>query len=360
MKPDIIAITMDDKVTMSKNKRRLRVVGLHVFSWLCMTLLISYGISLSREEERSLLSLFVQGAIGIVLLLVPIAYFTTLVLVPRLFMKRRYWQFALSVVVIAFVWPPLPIYLGNVIDVEYFGAGPEDLDEPFDRVGAFVMMAIMGVSTLVNMTWRSIRQQGKVDKMENERLVTELALLRNQISPHFFFNTLNNLYALSLEQSQETPKVILKLSEMMRYTIYECNDTHVPVSKEVKYLENYIDLQQIRHHRKAKIEFLKYLGEKDVEICPLVLIVFLENAFKHGVDGAEGDAFVRLQLETTDNMLRFRIENSMAQARSLDEPGGIGLENARKRLDLVYGNQYSLEVTEAHDIFCVDLMIDLT
>ncbi len=345
---------------MPKDNRKLRTIGLNVLIWLLITLLISYGISLSREEERSFISLFLQGLTGIGLLLVPIAYFTSLVLVPRLFMKRRYWQFALSIIVISFVWPPLPIYLGNVIDVEFFGAGPEDLDEPFDVTGAFVMMVIMGISTLVNMTWRSIRQQGRVDKLENERLATELSLLRNQISPHFFFNTLNNLYALSLEQSQETPKVILKLSEMMRYTIYECNDTHVPVSKEVKYLENYIDLQQIRHHRKANIEFLKYLGKEDVVICPLVLIVFLENAFKHGVDGAEGDAFVKLQLETSHNMLRFRIENSIAPARSLDEPGGIGLENARKRLDLVYGNQYSLQIDEADGIFCVDLEIDLT
>lgn len=351
---------MEEKETVPNKKRRLRVIGLNVLVWLSITLLISYGISISREEERSFISLFLQGLSGIGLLLVPIAYFTSLVLVPRLFMKKRYWQFALSVVVISFVWPPLPIYLGNVIDVEFFGAGPEDLDEPFDSAGAFVMMVIMGITTLVNMTYRSVRQQGKVDKMENERLATELSLLRNQISPHFFFNTLNNLYALSLEQSQETPKVILKLSEMMRYTIYECNDTHVPISKEIKYLENYIDLQQIRHHRKANIEFLRYLGDKDVEICPLVLIVFLENAFKHGVDGAEGEAFVKLQLETSHNMLRFRIENSMTPPRSLDEPGGIGLENARRRLDLVYGNQYSLEVTEANKIFCVDLTIDLT
>ncbi|GAB5532709.1 MAG: histidine kinase [Roseivirga sp.] len=351
---------MKEKTKVPKDKRRLRTIGVNVLFWLSITLLISYGISLSREEERSFISLFLQGLTGIGLLLIPIAYFTSLVLVPRLFMKRRYWQFALSIVVVSFVWPPLPIYLGNLIDVEFFGAGPEDLDEPFDIAGAFVMMVIMGISTLVNMTWRSIRQQGKVDKLENERLATELSLLRNQISPDFFFNTLNNLYALSLEQSRETPKVILKLSEMMRYTIYECNDTHVLVSKEVKYLENYIDLQQMRHHRKANIEFLKYLGEQDVAICPLVLIVFLENAFKHGVDGAEGDAFVRLQLETSHNMLRFRIENSMAPARSLDEPGGIGLENARKRLDLVYGSQYSLQIDEADGIFCVDLEIDLT
>lgn len=351
---------MEEKTKVVKDNRRLRAIGLNVLVWLSITLLISYGISLSRERERSFISLFLQGLTGIGLLLVPIAYFTSLVLVPRLFMKRRYWQFGLSIVVISFVWPPLPIYLGNVIDVEFFGAGPEDLDEPFDTTGAFVMMVIMGITTLVNMTWRSVKQQGKVDKLENERLTTELSLLRNQISPHFFFNTLNNLYALSLEQSQETPKVILKLSEMMRYTIYECNEAHVPVSKEVKYLENYIDLQQIRHYQKAKIEFLRYLGEKDVEICPLVLIVFLENAFKHGVDGAEGDAFVRLQLETSENMLRFRIENSMAPARSLNEPGGIGLENALKRLDLVYGKRYSLDVTEADNIFCVDLTIDLT
>lgn len=351
---------MGEKMKISEGKRKLRTVGLNVLVWLLITLLISYGISLSREGEASFISFFLQVLTGIGLLLIPLSYFTSLVLVPRLFMKKRYWQFGLSIVVISFVWPPLPIYLSNLIYVEFFDTSPEDLDEPFDTALVIVMMVIMGITILVNIIYRSIKQQGKVNKMENERLVTELSLLRNQISPHFFFNTLNNLYAMSLDQSKETPGVILKLSEMMRYTIYECNGTHVPVSKEVQYLENYIDLQQIRHHRKSTIEFLKYLGEDDVEICPMVLIVFLENAFKHGVDGAEGEAFVKLQLETSHNMLRFRIENSIAPARSIYEPGGIGLENARKRLDLIYGTQYSLDVSKADNIFCVDLTIDLT
>ena len=351
---------MSEKEVAPERNKKLKRIGLNVLVWLIIDLLLSYGISFYIEEERSLISLFLQGLTGIGLLIAPIAYFTSLVLVPRLFMKKRYWQFALSLGVISFVWPPLPIYLGNVIDVEFFGVNPEDLDQPFDVIGAYAMMVFMSFTTLVNMTYRSFKRQGKVDKMENERLSTELSVLRNQISPHFFFNTLNNLYALSLEQSQETPGVILKLSEMMRYTIYECNGTHVLISQEIKYLENYIDLQQIRHHKKANIEFLKYLGEEDVKICPMVLIVFLENAFKHGVDDAEGDAFVKLQLETTHNMLRFRVENSIATARSLNEPGGIGLANARKRLELMYRNQYELLTSESDDIFCVDLTIDLT
>ncbi len=343
-------------LTNKKSKKR-RLIALNVSFWLLLTFLISYGIGQTDEPDRTLVSLFFQGAIGIGLLIVPIVYLNTQVLIPRFFIKKKYWQFGFWVLLIALIWPPLPIYIDNIIDERVFHTKPEDLDDPFTFLGGFVMLFIILLSTLVNMTYRALRQQHKSGEIENERLNTELALLKNQISPHFFFNTLNNLYALALEESKETPKVILKLSEMMRYTIYDCNGTHVPLSSEVTYLENYMSLQQIRHHQQADITFDRRISNEDIQVCPLVFIVFLENAFKHGVDGTESKAFVKMSLEAIPEQIHFKISNSIGTTQQ--DSGGLGLENVKKRLDLVYGENYDLSTTIEGETFCVDLNIDL-
>ncbi len=338
-------------------ERNVIKVILNVVFWLLIAALVGYGVSLSHEEDRTFLSLLLQGSMGITLFIVPAVYFNTLVLIPRLLIKRKYWQYALSVLFFAAIWPPLPIYISNMADARFFGTKPEDFDQPFSTVGIFVILFVVVLSTLVNMTYRAIWHSRKVGEIENERLNTELMMLRNQISPHFFFNTLNNLYALALEESKETPDVILKLSEMMRYTLYDCNTAYVPLSGEVTYLCNYISLQQIRHHQQVEITFEQYIDDQDVVICPLILIVFLENAFKHGVDSSENGSFVRMNLKADSQEINFTVINSVGE-RVVDE-GGIGLENVQKRLELVYGSKYSLKAERAVDVFSVDLTIKL-
>lgn len=168
----------------------------------------------------------------------------------------------------------------------------------------------------------------------------ELSLLKSQVDPHFFFNTLNNLYGLVVEKSEAAPDVVLKLSEMMRYTIYKGKEDLVPLKEEISYLNNYIELHKIRYQKKVEITFTHDVAE-GLKIAPLLFIILLENAFKHGVENIRENAFIRMDMRTQDNHLYFTIENSIKEQAPTHEVG-IGLENLKQRLDHLYGNQYEM------------------
>ena len=187
-----------------------------------------------------------------------------------------------------------------------------------------------------------------------DKATAELSLLRNQLNPHFFFNTLNNLYGLAVEKSDATPAMILKLSDMMRYTIYDGEAETVHLSKEVKHLENFIELHNMRHQRKVNISFSKRLNHPH-EIAPLLLIVPLENAFKHGVECQVADAFIDLNVETTKDKVYYWVRNNFEENTS--RPKGIGLNNLGKRLKLLYPHRHKLEILSVNGVFTLDLKI---
>jgi LytS/YehU family sensor histidine kinase len=225
-------------------------------------------------------------------------------------------------------------------------------------VGVFAMVFIMLVTTLLNLSYRWFMQLSKIKQIENDRLQLELSVLQNQINPHFFFNTLNNLYALSLEKSDQTPEVILKLSEMMRYTIYDCKEETVAITSEISYLDNFIALQKMRHHNRGQISFEKEITNDRLQIAPMILIVFLENAFKHGFDLLEKDAFLKIKLTVKENILHFYIENNFNKVDEKNEIG-IGLENVKRRLSLIYPNTHELQITNSATVFRVDLKLNI-
>lgn len=193
--------------------------------------------------------------------------------------------------------------------------------------------------------------------LQHEKSAAELALLKSQINPHFFFNTLNNLHALTANQAKEAPEVIVKLSEMMRYTIYEGKKEKVPVSEEVSYLQHYIELHEIRQHQKVNIKFVDEVAE-GVMVSPLLFIVLLENAFKHGAERLLTDAFIEVQLKATPAQIHFEIRNNFDPEEQPFAPG-IGLANLRRRLELVYTEQHQLLLSSDNNIFNAILTIDL-
>ncbi len=193
--------------------------------------------------------------------------------------------------------------------------------------------------------------------LQAEKGKAELALLKSQINPHFFFNTLNNLYGLTVEKSDQAPEVVLKLSDMMRYTIYKGKEDFVSMRDEVKYLENYIELHKIRFQKKVEINFTHQIKE-DGKIAPLLYIIFLENAFKHGVEKMTEDAYIHLDLKADASNINFTIENNFESQVSKKE-SGIGLDNLKKRLDYMYPNQYKLIIEEQAPIYRASLNIKL-
>jgi len=209
------------------------------------------------------------------------------------------------------------------------------------------------------------KQQQHIAHLHEETLKSELNLLKSQINPHFFFNTLNNLYGLAVEKSEHTQEVIYKLSQMMRFTIYEGRKNTVSVHDEVEYLENFIELNIIRYKNKIDIKFEKAIEDNQQRIPPLLFINLLENAFKHGVDSQLKDQYIHFSLTTNKEKIVFNIENNfdeklLKQNKAKRLSGGLGTENLARRLTLLFAakHQYDSKVNENH--FSATVAIDLT
>ncbi len=180
------------------------------------------------------------------------------------------------------------------------------------------------------------RQRQEIAQLNEETLRSELNLLKSQINPHFFFNTLNNLYGLAVEKSEKTEDVIYSLSEMMRFTIYEGRKDSIAVKDELSYLENFIKLQKLRYHHKIEIHFEKEVEDENQRIPPLLFINLLENAFKHGMDTSPDNPFIRFRLETKSDSLFIEIENNFDPREAQSIKKGIGIENLSRRLELLF------------------------
>lgn len=201
------------------------------------------------------------------------------------------------------------------------------------------------------------RQEKYAQQLQKEKLTAELQFLRNQTNPHFLFNTLNNIYALARKKSEQTPEVILKLSQLLRFMLYECKLDEIPISNEIKIIEDYINLEQLRYQNYLKVNFVKELDNETENIAPLLLLPFVENAFKHGAGESRFDAFIDLNLSLKNGFLLFVITNSKEnhQATIIEN---IGLSNVKRQLELIYSD-FDLKIANEVQQFIVTLSVDL-
>ncbi|WP_347925921.1 histidine kinase [Pontimicrobium sp. SW4] len=194
-------------------------------------------------------------------------------------------------------------------------------------------------------------------RLKNEKSQTELMHLKNQVNPHFFFNMLNNLYGLVEKDSKKAQELILKLSDMMRYSIYEGQNETVLLSEEISYLQNYIELHKMRYHKVIDMQFNIETKDNDYEIMPLLFIILLENAFKHGVENLRDNAYVHINLVAHNNEVKFEIENNF-DAIEDNQESGIGLRNLKRRLELVYPKNHTLTITKTDNTYNAKLNIN--
>lgn len=214
-----------------------------------------------------------------------------------------------------------------------------------------ILMALIGVWLIKIL----IKQFAFVVQLKNEKKKVELLHLKSQVNPHFFFNVLNNLYGLVGRDVEQAQDLILKLSDIMRYSIYEGQKDFVTISEEVAYLNNYIDINQMRYHKKIDIH-LNSKVEENNRVMPLLFIILLENAFKHGVEKLRSNAFVHINIKSIEDKIEFTIENNFDKTDKEVEVG-IGLTNLRRRLELVYPNKHSLVVSENDNIYKAQLSL---
>lgn len=200
------------------------------------------------------------------------------------------------------------------------------------------------------------KQWKNIQTLKNEKSSAELALLKNQINPHFFFNTLNNLYSLIKSNPDTAQEYVLKLSDMMRFTIYKGKEEMVSIQDEVSYLTNFIELQTARYHKKIEIDFQQNIENKETLIPPLLFIILLENAFKHGVESLVDNAFIHIKLTESKDGFTFYIQNNF-DLDELSKTKGIGLKNLKDRLHLLYPNSHNLTFKIEGNIYLAKLKL---
>ena len=226
-----------------------------------------------------------------------------------------------------------------------------------DVLSIVVLLLMFGANLGTKYYFRSRSDQRKLQDLEKQNLEQQLEYLKYQINPHFFMNTLNNIHALVDIDPQKAQETILELSKMMRFVLYEGDKKGVPVTKEFEFIRTYTKLMKLRYTDKVKITVDVPEEAPDKTIPPLMLISFIENAFKHGIS-YQHDSFVDIKVELKDSNLLFTCKNSKAEKPN-QEKGGVGLANVKKRLDLLYDNNYTLNIKDEADIYFVELKLPL-
>jgi two-component system LytT family sensor kinase len=316
-------------------------VFFHMAFW---TLL--YAVNIYTDDRRFGIWFTLIEEVFNILFYMIIVYINLLVLIPNYLQKNSFLLYSLSLLTASILIAPvnaLAMYLLNYQHPYYQETITSNLQIYF--LSSFF---IAGASTVFKITGDWLKHQREKTRLKNEKLVSELKFLRSQINPHFLFNTLNNVYSLSLQKSDKTPEVILKLSEILRYMLYECNGPKVSLDKEINYIKNYLELEKIRQTKDAKIEFEVIGNSENVEIAPFLFTPFLENAIKHGVNRVLENPCVKIKIEIEEDILHFSISNTKPDVEATQQikqqPGGIGLVNVERRLKILYPDKYRFKI----------------
>ncbi len=214
-------------------------------------------------------------------------------------------------------------------------------------------------STLIEITRFANRKETQAIQSDKEKLESELKFLKSQVNPHFLFNALNNIYSLAVTQAPETPESVMQLSEILRYMVYDSNESKVPLKNEINYIENFVDLQLLKDSRSMDVKVLLDKSAPDLMIAPMMFIPFVENAFKHSKIENLKESYIRINLEIDGKEIKFHAINSIPNTKfTKDKVGGVGLKNIKKQLEMLYPNgQHDLKINETTEQFEVILKI---
>lgn len=317
---------------------------------------ILYG-SFEDNYEQTFLQEFIYLPVKILF-----TYFTLYFLLPRYLLPGKYLAFFGWLTVSSFLAGIVQRYIAFNFDYPlYF---PLALQDPFFYFPKIVKMFVaiypvtfFAVAIKLLKFWYINQQEQQV--LEQEKLQAELKFLKTQIHPHFLFNTLNNLYALTLKASPKAPETVLKLSELINYMLYECSSDEVPMSKEIKFIRNYIDIEKMRYGDKLDVD-IRVRGETDDRKIPaLILLPFVENCFKHGASETLQLSWVKITIDNQPNLIVIKVENNKNGENAATKKEGIGIQNVKRRLDLLYPGKHELKIINGQETFLVILTIHL-
>jgi len=347
---------MMNKIEDSNPIKHFKLLS-HIIFWVCIWILFTVLESNIQNFFRVLGKEFVNVLFYVILIYTNLYY-----LIPRYLTEKKFGIYVFWLIFMVVVVTSAKIVVLYIIMLDSPNAQEQLLQ---NQEWLFILNFILvGASTIFGIIKDWVTHQRVRKELEKQTMQSELNFLRSQVNPHFLFNTLNSLYALTLKKSEKAPETVLKLSEIMRYMLYECNEKQVPLEKEITYVRNYLDLEKLRHGEGVNIHFDV---ENDVEgknIAPLLLIPFVENAFKHGIKNQIRDGYVYMNLKINENVLFFDITNSKPPLKQMvpysdKKSGGIGLVNVQRRLNLIYPDKYKLKINNTKEFYKVSLKLVL-
>lgn len=359
--------------------KRMRVFA-HLFMWVffAMLLVFNYYFGYSFTLISAILL-----ALRMTLCNVVVFYLFFYVIVPYTFNKNFLFLFILSIPALIVVWLILNFYFYVVIYESNIKIDHGVLDELIKKNNENSLANVLSLKNILGHLFeivmaiapfffiklffdltrlysKSVKFTRKIELLHVEKYKMENKFLLTQLNPHFLFNTLNNIYALTMKKDDLAPDIILKLSEIMRYTLYEADQDYISLSKEIEFMDNYFEMERMRYSASYKIE--KNFSVKKstkLRIAPLIFFVFVENAFKYGLKSE--NPFLKIIIQNSDNNLYFAVENDISQKREINDTiiGGIGIENAKRRLELIYPGRHTLKIRNEGSRFSVTLNIIL-
>ena len=288
------------------------------------------------------------------------------ILIPRFLNKKKNLQFAILTVLAVYIMQSSyslarAYYFDSYFQATYKNMPPYILWDKMISFSHFIRnFTWITFPSIILISITYYRDQKDVIALKEQKKTTELNLLKHQLNPHFLFNTLNNLYALALKKSDKTPEVIAKLSEILDYILYQCKDNYVPLNKEIDLLENYIGLEKVRYGNRVEVIFDKYINY-DVKIAPLILLTFVENAFKHGISQELQKGIINISISANEKEMVFNLKNSKpkSQTDSFSSKKAIGMNNTKMQLDLLYPNLYVLNINNKPLEYSLELKLTL-
>jgi sensor histidine kinase YesM len=342
----------------------IRIIS-HLIFWVLVA--IFYFILFGWNSEfREATVIFSAGLLPVAII---VSYFFNYLLVPRYLWHKRYGRFFLlsfHTLLIAIWFSFLIVFFALIYILNNKSSIDPAVLHPEFQVVSLNFIVFLAIA--IKQIKRAFFIQQEKNQLEKTKLTTELKLkeaelklLKAQIHPHFLFNTLNNLYGLTLEKSDEAPDLVLRLSKILDYILYRCDEKRVLLSEEINNLKNYIEIEKIRYSDKLKLKIYFPKNTNNLNIAPLVILPFVENAFKHGVSKSPGLALVEIKITLTEKTLIFNIKNTRNPILKKEQnyTKGIGLNNVKKRLDLMYPNKYILSIQDKDESFSVDLTLQL-
>jgi len=334
----------------------------HLIFWLIVGFILYFEVLFGKEHISFMTFLTQYGYSGLVN--ISIFYINYTLLIPMLVKDtKRYGLYVVSITLLILLMSTIKIGIESFYTNYFLKAIDDAVKGSYIEIAKHIVVNIfisgffVVASSLIKFAADWFGNETAQKNLMREKKEMELQFLKSQLNPHFLFNSLNNIYSLAYQKSDKTADAILKLSEIMRYMIYESNDSWVALSKEIEYLQSFIELQKLRFKDGAAVEFTQNGEIDNQQIVPLILISFVENAFKHGIANDPQNP-IRINIIANQKILHFSVSNKK-NSYNKDQMGGVGLHNVERRLQLLYPDRYKLNIVNSETHYTSELMLDI-